>query len=112
MSLDEESIRQAVLGTVGKCAACGRRFRREDIRIVGHQAQMWFLLVGCDECHNEGLMVASFLEDGPPPASDLARRERESLLKERQVGNEDVAEMATFLQKFDGDFARLFGGQN
>ena len=109
MDLDDDTIRQAVLGTVGKCTTCGRRFRREDIRILGHQAEMYFLLVGCDECHDEGLLVASFQEDGPPPVRDLTKSERESLLKERQVGDDDVAEMARFLQKFDGDFARLFG---
>ncbi|MBI4319173.1 MAG: hypothetical protein HY675_11850 [Chloroflexi bacterium] len=109
MNGDEELIRQVVLSTVCKCGTCGRQYDLENVSILGHEEELWFLMVVCNRCNSRGLVAALVKEQKQPAiVTDLNEEELERFKRASTVKPEDVDEMRRFLEQFDGDFASLF----
>ncbi len=109
MSEDEELIRQVVLSTVGKCGTCGRPYDLENVSVLGHEEELWFLMVVCNRCNSRGLIAALVKEQKKPPIiTDLSEKELERFRREGKISPDDVLDMHRFLEEFDGDFADLF----
>ena len=98
-----------------KCGVCGAPYRVDNVSVLGHEDEFWFLSVFCDSCQNERLVAALIrsrhdevtVEDMP---AGMARSELIRFAKLPAVGYDDVLSMHSFLEEFDGDFRRLFGG--
>ncbi len=103
-------IKKMLLHTMERCSVCGREFAEDDLRILGHQDDMWFLMVVCHNCHTQGLLAVSVKEEAaatqPIPDPDAA--EKATFANADPVLDDDVLDMHDFLRDFDGDFARLF----
>ncbi|MBU2608432.1 MAG: hypothetical protein KKF26_03865 [Chloroflexi bacterium] len=98
------------LMTSTKCNVCGRHYQAEDIGILGHEDELWFLTAACAACDAEYLVAAVIMEDRQPKAlADLSDVEIVWLEDGDAVTVDDLADMRDFLRDFDGDFARLFG---
>ncbi|MBI2955243.1 MAG: hypothetical protein HYY30_13090 [Chloroflexi bacterium] len=105
---DEKYIKEVVLSTVEKCGACGRAYSFDNVTILGHEEELWFLMVVCDGCNIRGLIAALIKEHKRPQViTDLI--EGESVKFAGKVTTDDVAAVRDFLNDFDGDFASLFG---
>lgn len=92
-----------------KCSVCGQRYEAENVNVLGHQEELWFLSVFCPACGSHGL-VAAVMKEGKTPemVSDLTEAEHFKFRDSEDIGVDDVLDMHVFLKEFQGDFAELF----
>lgn len=108
--------------TAFTCSACGRAYVDSRIRVLAQRDDHWFVSLKCVACGTGalGLVTVRDAVDGASgasgegirpgygnefTASDLLR-----LASAEPVDADDVIEAHYFLDRFDGDFHRLFGG--
>lgn len=105
--MDEQLVRR-LIATI-KCSVCGRHYEGENVKILGHRDDLWFLSVSCLSCHTQGL-VAVVIKEGKPPyvVTDLTEEEQAKFRGMEAVGADDVLDVHDFLKGFDGDFAHFF----
>jgi hypothetical protein len=120
MDTSERQIKRIVLDRMERCSVCHRGFEPDDVHVLSRKADMWMLMVSCEECHARNF-VAAVIGDGDAEEAQLALRrlgeehirsrldiEPESEVAGEPVSVDDVLEIHEFLQGFDGDFQRLF----
>jgi hypothetical protein len=126
MDTSEKQIKRIVLDRMERCSVCHRTFEPDDVHVLSRKADMWMLMVSCGECHARNF-VAAVIGDGDAEEAQLALRRlgeehvrsRPDVEIEAEGGDEpgdpvsvdDVLEIHEFLNGFDGDFQRLFGGR-
>lgn len=105
--MKEELIKR--LMTSLKCAVCGRCYEADDINILGHHQELWFLGVLCPACHTRCLVAAVIREDKVPElVTDLTEVEL-SRFKDRDVITADeMLDIHNFLKSFNGSASQLF----
>lgn len=105
--MDESNIRKMMASA--KCSGCGQRYEIENIEILGHHDDMWFMSVFCVACRAQYLVTAVIDEEGAPErVTDLSTAELEKFRDTENLKVDEVLDMHRFLKKFDGDFSRLF----
>ncbi|MDI6815218.1 MAG: hypothetical protein QMC90_03980 [Dehalococcoidales bacterium] len=92
-----------------KCGVCGQRYEVDNIDVLGHHEDLWFLRVFCSTCRAQCL-VAAVIKEGrvPEVITDLTEAELDKFKNVAKVSADEVLEMHDFLKDFDGDFSRLF----
>jgi len=92
-----------------KCGVCGQRYEVDNVKVLGHQEDLWFLSVFCSACHTQGL-VAAVIKEGRAPKviTDLTETELDKFKKMDKLTADEVLDMHSFLKGFDGDFSQLF----
>lgn len=105
--MDDYTVRE-LLATVN-CAACGRRYGVQDINILYHQRELWFVSVFCQGCQTKGLVAALIKWGEAPLITDLTEEEAVRFRESPAIGADDVLDLHNFLEGFDGDFGSLFG---
>jgi len=104
----EESLIKKLIASI-KCGSCGQNYQEDNIDIMEHSDELWFLKVFCSSCHVRCLVAAIIREDNRPEiVTDLTREEVEKFKNMSSVRDEDLLEMHEFLKDFDGDLPRLF----
>jgi hypothetical protein len=97
------------LMTASKCTVCGQHYRVNDVSVIGHEDNLWFLTVSCSVCQAQYLVAAIIQEESTPEAvTDLIEAEQDRFERVEAVSADDVLNMHGFLSDFDGDFRRLF----
>jgi len=105
----EESLVKRLMAAI-KCTICGQRYKVDDISILGHQDDLWFLGAFCAACHARCLVAAVIKEDVVPKViTDLSEAELDSFRDVVGLTKDDVLDMHNFLKDFDGNFSRVFG---
>jgi len=104
-------IRSRLVGFT--CAACGRHYHRDHIRVLAQREALFFVALDCRACAAESVAIVS-LESGPDgeaslDAGDLASARPTAPQEAPAVRASDVLAMHEFLRDFDGDFRGLFG---
>ena len=92
------------------CASCGRRYKAEDVQVLGHEEQTWFLRLVCGGCRGTGLVAAVVNEDGKAPeiVTDLSDKEMARLRELAPVSSDDVQGVHEALDHLRGDISKLF----
>jgi len=92
-----------------KCGVCGQRYEVDNIDVLGHHEDLWFLRALCPACHARCL-VAAVIREGrvPEVITDLTKAELDKFRSMSGVTTDDVLDMHNFLKVFDGDLSRLF----
>lgn len=105
--MDDNLVKE--LMTTVNCTVCGQRYQIGDINILYHQRELWFLSVFCQSCHTKGL-VAALIRAGEKAqlVTDLTEEEMARFKEGLPVSADDVLDVHSFLEGFDGDFASLF----
>ncbi len=95
--------------SVLKCGVCGKSYEADDVKIVGHEDDLWFISAHCNACHTQGLIIA-LVERGESEEArtDLMDGEQVRFVEKEAVCTDDVVDMHNFLKEFDGDFVSLF----
>ena len=96
------------LMTSTKCNVCGRHYQADDIGILGHEDELWFLTASCSVCDAEYLVAAVIKEEESDPVAATDPANVEIVWLEDGVTTEDLTDMRHFLEEFDGDFVQLF----
>src|SRR5262249_1143630 len=104
-----ESLVRHLTNTV-RCSSCGANFQADDVNVLGHQGELWFLTVTCARCHTQGL-IAALVRGNPeslatPPAELTAADDGRAHTGE-PVTDAEVADMRNFLRHFHGDLHTL-----
>jgi len=99
-----------MLMTSRKCTVCGRHYKVDDVSVLGHEDNLWFLTISCAACDTQYLVAAVIQEEGVREVvTELTEAEQEGLERVEVVTADDVLNMHDFLKGFDGDFSWLFG---
>jgi len=105
--VDESNIKKMMMSA--KCSGCGQRYEIEDIEVLGHHENMWFMSVFCVACRAQYLVTAVVDGEGAPETvTDLSAAEEEKFRDSEGLKVDEVLDMHSFLKKFNGDFSRLF----
>lgn len=107
--MDEKFIKKLLSNM--KCGVCGQPYEAENIHIMGHREDLWFLSVRCLSCKSQGL-VAAVIKEGEMPESvevlpELTETDIEKFANSSPIDSDDVLDMHTFLEEFSGDFSSL-----
>ncbi len=88
---------------------CGHRYEVDNINVLSHDQDLWFLSAMCSSCHTRCL-IAAIVREGKAPEviTDLTEAELSRFRNAGKLTADDVLEMYDFLKNFDGDFSRLF----
>ena len=105
--MEEKLVKRLV--TSLKCATCGQCYKEDDVTILGHHEDLWFLGAFCPTCRARYLVAAVIKEANRIElVSDLAEAEISKFEKMGEPTADDVLDMHNFLRDFDGDFSRFF----
>ncbi len=104
----DKSLIKRLLASI-KCGACGQRYEVDNVDVLGHQEDLWFLSVFCSACQIQCL-VAAVVKEGKAPkvTTDLTEAEWDKFKKMDKLTADEVLDMHSFLKGFDGDFSQLF----
>jgi len=104
----EENLIKRLMTSI-KCGVCGQRYGVDNIDVIGHREDLWFLRVVCLSCHTQALVAAVVKEDRLPEViTDLTEAELDRFRDVGVLTADDVLDMHNFLKDFDGGFFRLF----
>jgi len=92
-----------------KCSVCRQRYEVDNVKVLGHQEDLWFLSVFCSVCQTQCL-VAAVIKEGKAlkVTTDLTEAELDKFKKMDKLTADEVLDMHRFLKDFDGDFSRFF----
>lgn len=104
----EENLIKRLMTSI-KCGVCGQRYGVDNIDVLGHREDLWFLRVVCRSCHTQALVAAVVKEDRLPEViTDLTEAELDRFRDVGVLTADDVLDMHNFLKDFGGGFFRLF----
>ena len=91
-----------------KCGVCGQHYKADNVNVLGHQEDLWFLAAICSACNSRCLVAAIIKEDRMPEAiTDLTAAELDRFRNGGLLTADEVLDMHNFLKDFNGDFSRL-----
>ena len=92
-----------------KCSVCRQRYEEDNVKVLGHQEDLWFLSVFCSACQTQCL-VAAVIKEGKAPkvTTDFTEAELDKFKKMDKLTADEVLDMHSFLKSFNGDFSQLF----
>ncbi|MBA7481303.1 hypothetical protein ES707_16773 [subsurface metagenome] len=92
-----------------KCSVCRQCYEVNNVEVLGHQEDLWFLSVFCSACQTQSL-VAAVVKEGKASKviTDLTEAELDKFKKMDKLTANEVLDMHSFLKDFDGDFSQLF----
>ncbi len=101
--------------TAFTCSSCGRSYVRSRIRVLAQRDDLWFVSLKCAACGTGALGLVTVREadegtESPTPRGDLTAADEARLADSPPLDADDLIEAHRFLDAFDGDFRRLFGG--
>ena len=92
-----------------KCGICEQRYEVDNVSVLGHEQDLWFLSAFCSACHTRCLVAAVVKEDRVPEViTDLTEAELDRFKSLDTLSTDEMLDMHNFLRGFDGDFSRLF----
>ena len=92
-----------------KCSICREHYEINNIKVLGHEDDIWFLNVFCPSCHNQALVAAVVKKDKSlETTTDLTKAESAKFARAGTISADDILDLHDFLQVFDGNFAKLF----
>ena len=93
-----------------ECDICGERYGVDNVDIISHEEDLWFLRVICPACQTQCLVTAVIREGRMPQViTDLTEAELDRFRDAGVLTADEVLDVHNFLEDFDGDFSRLFG---
>ena len=105
--LVEESLIKKLVASV-KCGVCGQRYELENINILGHRQDLWYMGALCSACRTRSLVAVVVKEDRVREViTDLADTELDKFKGMGVLTADDVLDMHNFLEEFSGDFSQL-----
>jgi len=104
----EENLIKKLMASM-KCNVCGQHYEADNIEVLGHEENLWFLRILCVACHTQYLAAAVIKEDSVPELiTDLTEAELDKFSNMGRLTADELLDMHNFLKDFDGDFSRFF----
>lgn len=101
--------------TAFSCVSCGQSYLSSRIKVLARRDDLWFVSLKCLACGTGalGLVTIREADDAPEGAAfhgEFTVEDEARLGGSGPVDADDVIDTHRFLERFDGDFRRLFGG--
>jgi hypothetical protein len=94
-----------------KCASCRQSYSPQDFVFLGQQKDVWVLGSRCRHCGASGhVLVLLQSATKPESVTDLTAEEIQAAEQWAPITTDDVLDVHTVMQEFDGDFESLFTG--
>jgi len=108
VGLVEENLIKRLMASI-KCSVSGHCYGVDNIDVLDHREDLWFLRAVCSACHAQCL-VAAVVKEGEVPEviTDLTEAEVDRFKNVDRLTANDVLDMHNFLKEFNGDFSRFF----
>ena len=104
----EEKLIKKLVASI-KCNVCGQHYEVDNVKVLSHRKDLWFLNVSCSACQTQCLVTAAIKEGKAPRViNDLTEAELDKFKEMNQLTTDEVLDIHNFLKGFDGDFSRLF----
>ena len=104
----EEALIRKLMASL-ECGVCKQRYQEDNINVLNHYEDLWFLNAFCPSCHNRCLVVAVVKQGQESEViTDLTEAELDKFRNMGKVTADDILDMYRFLRDFDSDFSRLF----
>ena len=104
----KESLIKRLVASV-QCSVCGKRYEADNIDVLDHEEDLWFLRVACPACDTQFLLAAIIKEEKVTEViTDLTEAELDRFKNVGRLTPDEMLDMYNFLKGFDGDFSRLF----
>ena len=107
MEADDRALRQAFIRHLVaniQCVACGERYGRNDIYVLGHHEDVWVSAVVCSHCGTQGLVFATLRSE-----EEFEVQRQPSAARSLPLTIDDVLDMHALLKDHDGDLLTLLG---
>ncbi len=109
--LMEETFVKRLMASI-KCAVCGQCYETDNISVLGHYEDLWFLRILCSSCHNQCLVAVVIKENRVPEVvTDLTETELDRFREGGILTADEMLDMHNFLKDFSGGFSQLFSRQ-
>jgi len=102
-----ESIVNTLIAHI-KCGVCNSVYNTFNIKILGHEDEMWFIRAICPECKTKALVAAVIREKDIESITDLTEVEYEKFKDMEPVRPDDVLDIQQFLSTFTGNVSEMF----
>jgi len=103
-----DSLIRHLMDTV-RCSVCSATYAYENVAVLGHQDELWFLTVTCPGCQTQGLIAALVRDETAQEPAPVGVRAEAPVAEARPSGppitEADVDDMREFLHTFRGDLA-------
>ena len=104
----EEDIIKKLVSSM-KCGACRHYYEADNVDVIGHEGDLWFLSAFCSACQAQYLMAAVIKEERVSEViTDLTAAELDKFRNAGVVTADEILDMHNFLKDFDGDVSQLF----
>jgi ribosomal protein S27E len=90
-----------------KCAVCQSHYAPEDILIIDHRGEYWFMAVTCGRCRTQAIIFALIRETEESELIELTPEEWQKFQGMPPIDADDVLDMHELLRDFDRDFISL-----
>lgn len=106
-----EGLIRHLIATV-RCSVCSATYEYANATVLGHQDELWLLMLTCPACRMQGLIAALVRGEeralgAPAPPAPAEVPVSEARPSGPPIGDADVADMREFLRTFRGDFAAV-----
>ena len=103
---------QKLLSSV-KCNQCGQHYESDNIDIIEHKDNTWFLSVYCPVCQKQSFVIAVVrISKEVEAATDLTEAELEKFKDSGHITVDYMLDLHNFMKDFSGDFSKLFNSTN
>jgi len=124
--MDTNQIRQIIkkLNIVMRCPKCGKRYSLEEIFLKRSVGTTYWLQLNCSNCHtpiyatlavNGNVAEMAQKQIAPEQTRQLEKPEQitpsqhlPTQIEKTSITNDDIIEMHRLLEKYQGDFSKLF----
>ncbi len=96
-----------------RCPVCHHRYSPDDILIMGHKNELWFMALACPGCDTRGLILAtvSNQQTSAELLTDLTPEEIAQLEEREAITADDVLDFHEFLRDYRGDMTELLADE-
>jgi len=106
--LIEEGLIKKVIASM-ECRACRQFYNADNIDVIGHEGELWFLRAFCSTCRVQHLIAVVIKEDRAPVViTDLTEAELDKFRNVGVLTADEMLDIHNFLKDFEGDFSQLF----
>ena len=105
----EESLINRLLALI-KRGVCGHKYMGDNLSILGHRKDLWYLKAHCLKCQTQSLIAVVLKEDRiREPVTDLTSKEIRKFRDTGAITSDEVLDMHNFLKEFRGNLSQLIG---
>ena len=104
--MDDRFIKKLISSV--QCSGCEEHYQINNIKIILHQDDTWFLNVTCSACQRQSVIIAIIKRDDTSDTiTDLTDTELAQFAG-TSVNTDDILDLHDFLKGFNGDFIKIF----